>query len=264
MRSSAGGAFFLKQVSGGERKALAKKKQHGKPKLSYSDRKKIEEQRQRKQMQRLIWITAAIVAAVVALVWFAKPGGNTASTAKANIPTEQLPVIGKTDAPVKIVEFGDFKCPSCKYFSQNIFPSLKKDYIDTGEVALYFSNFPFIGEDSFTAAYAAQAVYHQNNDAFWTFYDLIYKNQQDEKKTWATRDYLADLADKAKLGLNIDQLKKDIDSKTYKSEVDKQYANGQANGVNSTPTLFVNGVKFEQFSDYNALKSLIEQQKKAK
>lgn len=244
---------------------MANKKQQGKPKLSYSERKKIEDQRQRKQMQRLIWITAAIVIAVVALIWFGKPGSDAGKSAgKANIATEQMPVIGKPDAPIKIIEYGDFKCPSCQFFSQKIFPSLKKDYIDTGEVALYFSHFPFIGPDSYTAAYAAQAVYHQNNDAFWTFYDQIYKNQQDEKKTWATRDFLVDLADKAKLGLNLDQLKKDIDNKTYKPEVDKQYGIGQANGVNSTPTLFVNGVKFEQFADYNALKTLIEQQKKAK
>ncbi|WP_231571258.1 DsbA family protein [Gordoniibacillus kamchatkensis] len=244
---------------------MGNKKQQGKPKLSYGERKKIEEQRQRKQMQRLIWITAAVVVAIAALVAFARPGSNAGgSAAKANISTEHMPVIGKADAPVKIIEYGDFKCPSCRYFSQNVYPSLKKDYIDTGEVALYFSNFPFIGPDSLTAAYAAQAVYHQNNDAFWTYYDLIYKYQQDEKKTWATPDVLVDIADKAKLGLNLDQLRKDIDNKTYKAEVDKQYSSGESNGVNSTPTLFVNGVKFEQFSDYNALKSLIEQQKKAK
>jgi protein-disulfide isomerase len=235
-------------------------KKSGKPKLSYSERKKAEEQKQRKQMQRLIWISAAVIIVIAALIWFAKPGAGT----KANIALDNMPVIGKTDAPVKIVEYGDFKCPSCQYFSQNIYPSLKKDYIDTGVVDLYFSNFPFIGPDSSTAAYAGQAVYHQNNDAFWTFYDLVYKNQKDEKTTWATSDYLVSLAKQANLGLNLDQLKKDIDNKTYKSEVDKQYASGQANQVDSTPTLFVNGVKFDQFSDYNALKQLIDQQQKAK
>ncbi|MFC0216652.1 DsbA family protein [Paenibacillus chartarius] len=237
-------------------------KKQGKPKLSYSERKKIEEQKQRKSMQRLIWITIAVVAVIVGLIWLA-PGQNGGGQA-ANISTEGLPVTGNSDAPVKIIEYGDFKCPSCQYFTQQIYPKLKADYIDKGEVALYFANFPFIGKDSFTAAYAAQAVYRQNSEAFWPFYKSIYDNQRDERTAWATSEYLVELASKANLGINLEQLKKDIDGETYKSEVQKQYNSGVSNGVNSTPTLFVNGVKFDKFSDYNALKQLIEQQKGAK
>lgn len=238
------------------------KKQGNPNKISYSERKRLEEQKQKKQMQRLIWITGIIIAAVVALVWIGSTRDQTAKP--ATIAVDNMAVLGDKNAPVKIVEYGDFKCPSCQFFSQQIMPQLKKEYIDTGKVAVYFSNFPFIGEDSFTAAYAGQAVYHQNNDAFWTFYDTVYKNQQDEKKVWATTDTLVKLAQDAKLNINFDQLKKDIDGKTYKSEVDKQYSTGNGLGVNSTPTLFVNGVKFTEFSNYNALKQSIEQAQKAK
>lgn len=236
---------------------------HGKPnKLSYSERKRIEEQKQRKQMQRLVWITGIIIAAVVALVWIGSTRDQ--SPKPVTIATDNMAVLGDKNAPVTIVEYGDFKCPSCQYFSQKIMPQLKKDYIDTGKVSVRFSNFPFIGEDSFTAAYAAQAVYHQNNDAFWTFYDTIYKNQQDEKKAWATPDYLVKLAQDAKLNINFDQLKKDIDGKTYKSDVDKQYSFGNDIGVHSTPTLYINGIPFTQFSDYEALKQAIDKAQKAK
>jgi protein-disulfide isomerase len=228
--------------------------------MSYSERKRVEEQKQKKQMQRLIWITGIIIAVVVALVWV----GSMRSEKPVSIALDNLPVLGNKSAQVQIVEYGDFKCPSCQYFSQQIMPQLKKEYVDTGKVAVYFSNYPFIGSDSFTAAYAGQAIYHQNNDAFWTFYDTVYKNQQDEKTIWATPDVLVKLAQDAKLPINFDQLKKDIDDKTYKSEVDKQYNTGYSHGVDSTPTLFINGVKFTDFSNYNALKQAIDQAQKAK
>ena len=56
--------------------------------------------------------------------------------------------LGKDDAPVKVVEFGDFKCPACRTWDVTVLPRLKEEYIDKGKVQLYFINFPFIGKDS--------------------------------------------------------------------------------------------------------------------
>ncbi len=56
--------------------------------------------------------------------------------------------LGKEDAPVKVVEFGDFKCPACRTWDATVFPRLKEDYINKGKVQFYFINFPFIGKDS--------------------------------------------------------------------------------------------------------------------
>jgi protein-disulfide isomerase len=239
------------------------KKKHNHPKMSYSERRKLEQEKQRKQMRIMIWVTAVFVILLVGLIWLTANGSEGKPNAAVhNFSYEKLPVAGKPDAPVKIVEFGDFKCPSCQYFSQNVFPQLKKDYLDTGKAALYFMNFPFIDPDSTTAALAAQAVYHQNNDAFWTYYDAIYKNQGKEHVTWATPEFLVELAQKQGLNLDFERLKKDINDKTYKKEVDEQYAAGEKAGVSSTPTLFINGKEFVNFSDYNALKKAIEDAQK--
>ncbi|WP_186819796.1 thioredoxin domain-containing protein, partial [Bacillus tropicus] len=50
------------------------------------------------------------------------------------------PVLGKDSAPVTVVEFGDYKCPSCKVFNSDIFPKIKKDFIDKGDVKFSFVN----------------------------------------------------------------------------------------------------------------------------
>ena len=89
--------------------------------------------------------------------------------------------LGKDDAPVKVVEFGDFKCPACRTWDVTVLPRLKEEYIDKGKVQLYFINFPFIGKDSDLGAAAGEAIYKQDKDSFWIFYDEIYQNQKIRK-----------------------------------------------------------------------------------
>ncbi|UUZ86073.1 DsbA family protein [Paenibacillus sp. P26] len=171
---------------------------------------------------------------------------------------DQLPVLGEKTAPVKIVELGDFKCPTCQWFSQTIEPQLKKDFIDKGTASLYFMNFTIIGEDSKTAALAGQAVFHQSNDEYWKYYDALYKNQGDEKVAWATPQFLTDVARKAGLKIDYDKLQNDIVSKTYQKELDEQNAFADRNRFNGTPTLLINGRIYTKALDYATLKAEIE------
>ncbi len=219
--------------------------------------RKAEQERREKRMKRVIWITAACIVVLVVLLLVIKP-----SSSKGDFDYSTMPVMGSQDAPVKIVEMGDYKCPSCQYFTQEISPQLKKDFIDTGKVALYFSNYLIISPDgdSNTAALAAQSVFHQNKDEFWKYYEAIYKNQGDESTEWATPDFLVDLAKTEKINVDYDKLRKDIDEKTYQDEIDSQQKKARELNVMSTPTLFLNGEKAsEQASmDYAELKPFIE------
>lgn len=226
-------------------------------KSAYKSQRKAEHERlekQRKLMRKLILATGIIVVlGIIAAIIFTPKSDPTA------FAYDKLPVLGQKDAPVKIVEFGDYKCPSCQYFSQQVKPQLEKEYIDTGKVSFYFMNFPFIGEDSTTAALAAQSVFHQNNDAFWKYYDLLYKNQQDERTVWATPDFLVKLAKDNKLPVDYDKLQSDISNATYKKEVDSDASTARAAKIQSTPTLFINGKEFKgEFSDYPSIKKAID------
>jgi len=220
--------------------------------------KKAQREQQEKRMKRVMWITGACIVVLVVLLLVIRP-----SSQKGEFDYSALPVLGNPDAPVKIVEMGDYKCPSCQYFTQEISPQLKKDFIDTGKAAMYFSNYLIISPeaDSNTAALAAQSVFHQNKDEFWKYYEAIYRNQGDEMTEWATPDFLVNLARTENIKVDYDQLRKDIDEKTYQKEIDSQNALARKLNVMSTPTVFVNGEKASDKAslDYTLLKPFIEE-----
>ncbi|NOU96366.1 thioredoxin domain-containing protein [Paenibacillus sp. LMG 31456] len=222
-------------------------------KASYKEQRKLEAQKQQRTTRRLIWITVIFIVAIIAAVIIFQP-----KAAPVEIAYDTMPSLGAANAPVKIVELGDYKCPSCQYFSQQLEPQIKKDYIDKGLASFHFMNFTIIGPDSNTAALAGQSVFHQNNDAYWKFYDALYKNQGDEKVQWATPQFLVDLAKKENLPIDYDKLMLDITSKKYQNEVDAHNAFARKNQVNSTPTLFINGKKFDNSMDYNSIKAAID------
>lgn len=215
---------------------------------------KLEKQERKR---RVIWFSTVgvlLIAIIVVLSLDLKPAVKAAS-----FDYENLPVLGQSDAPVKIVEFGDFQCPSCKVANETIKPQLVSDYIEQGKAAFYFVNLPFISEDSTTAALAVQSVYHQNKDAYWTYFDAIYSNQGEEKTGWATVDFLVGLAKEIDLPVDYDLLQKDIEQRTYLNEVNEQYAKGQSLGISGTPTFYINGVEFTgNLGNYSELKQAID------
>ncbi|GGH29184.1 DsbA family protein [Paenibacillus segetis] len=215
--------------------------------------------KQKQKMRRIIWFgTLGVVLILVIVGILLQPK----SASKEGIfDYANLPVLGNVDAPVKIVEFGDFKCPSCKAFNDTIKKQLQSDYIDQGKVAFYFMNLAFIGPDSYTAALAVQSVYHQDKELFWTYLDALYNNQGDENTVWATTDFLVNLAKQENLPIDYELLRKDIEDKTYKNEVDAHIAKADELRLGGTPTIFINGVEYvnQNYADYNAMKQAIDQ-----
>jgi protein-disulfide isomerase len=232
-----------------------------KPTISYKDQRRNErlEEEARKKKMRIGMLAAGAVLAIALIVF---------AVIQANKPAKGFPfdyasqpTIGQANAPVKIAEFGDFKCPICKTFATTVYPQLKKDFIDTGKVQMSFINFQII-DGSTPAALAAESVYHQNKAAFWPYYDAIYKNQQDEKIDWATSDYLSNLAKTEKLPIDYDLLKKDIDGKVYEKDVTADNVIASNTKITGTPSLFINGffLSFSETMDYAKLKAAIEKE----
>lgn len=213
-------------------------------------------QKKKQKTRRIFWFSTVGVVLISLIVVLALQTPNKADA----FDYDNLPRVGSSDAKVKIVEFSDLKCPSCKIFNESLKPQLNNDYIAKGDVALYYVHFPFLYEDSTTAALAAQAVYQQNPDAIWKYIDLIYQNQGEVTQVWATPDFLVKLAGEADPTLDLELLRKDIDNKTYASEVQAQYNLGDKLDIPGTPTLFINGKKVEgeQGEDYSQLKLLID------
>jgi protein-disulfide isomerase len=218
---------------------------------------------QEKRTQRLVGWTLVVLllvgAGIILLVsnLSGSQGGKKIDTSIFAYANQ--PAIGAQNAPIKIVEFADFKCPSCKQFDQTVFPQLKKDFIDKGDVQLFFMNYPIISPDtdSRTAAMAGEAVYHQNPAEFWKFYEAVYAAQGDENTNWATSDFLVQVARQAQLKVDYAKLKKEIDDQAYAQNVKEDEAIADKLGVNSTPTLFINGkmASDDITFDYDSLKN---------
>src|SRR3972149_6280122 len=95
-----------------------------------------------------------------------KAGGNTGDVAqqlaqqpapgtKVDVDPGHLPVLGDKNAPVTVIEFADFQCPFCKRWFDTVGPELKKEYIDTGKVKMYYRHYAFLGDESTWAAEAS-------------------------------------------------------------------------------------------------------------
>jgi protein-disulfide isomerase len=175
------------------------------------------------------------------------------------IGVDDDPVLGSPDAKVLIIEFGDYQCPSCRQFWKDIEPRLKKDYIDTGKVKLVFRDFPLmqIHPEALMAANAVNCAGEQGK--YWQFHDKVFREQYNRGDD-IIRMKAADLKKWAK-EIGVDQAKFDqcLDSEKFKSEVLKDKADGDAAGVQGTPTFFINGRAMGGAQQYPEYKKLIDE-----
>jgi protein-disulfide isomerase len=155
---------------------------------------------------------------------------------RAKIHLDGSPSKGPANAKVTIVEFADFECPHCRELHQ-VLATLEQRY---PQVRVVYKDYPLteIHEWAETAAIGARCAYMQSPAAFWKVHDAIFDNQDliSAENIW---DKLNDFAVKA--GLNVDAFKTCMASPEAKQAVDASREEGVALGVNSTPTVYVNG-----------------------
>ncbi|EFV75086.1 MULTISPECIES: DsbA family protein [Cytobacillus] len=213
-------------------------------------------------MKLIMIITLIVFAMIAALVVInnMKSEQNVSPSFEEGPSIEGQPVLGKSDAPVTVVEFGDFKCPACKAWGQNIFPKLVEDYVDTGKVKFSYINVLFHGDESKLGSVAAEAVYKQNPDSYWDFNKALFDAQPDEDhdSLWITMEKIKEVAS-AIPGIDTNQLEKDIQSQEIIDEVNNDSALVEEYKIQQTPSIMVNGTMLEDPFDYEKIKSLIDQ-----
>ncbi len=148
------------------------------------------------------------------------------------------PIMGSVDAPITIVEFGDYQCPKCEKWFKNEKPKIKSDYIDTNKVKLFFVDFPFLGNDSDLAANATYCANDQGK--FWEYHSELYSNQGGIGSGWANAENLKQFA--IDLNLNIDEFNECLDSNQHADRVSYNKNIGASNGVEGTPVFFIVGL----------------------
>lgn len=171
----------------------------------------------------------------------------------ASIPTNGM-TMGAPDAPVQIVEWGDYQCPACGILARTIGPRLVSEYVEPGLATFEFRNFAFLGDESHRAA--AAAVCADQQGAFWPFHDTLYANQHSENQGAFSDDRLKAMADK--LGLDMAAFSACLDDGATAEGVAASTAAGREQGVNATPWLTVNGARVENWQDWAALTAAID------
>ncbi len=170
-------------------------------------------------------------------------------------------VLGDPNAPVTLIEYGDYQCPFCGRMFTQVEPQLRADYINTGKVKMVYRNFQFLGQESVAAGEAAECAADQNK--FWDYRDALYVAKVKDASTGGSendgffrRAELLKLAQQ--VGLDIPGFTTCIDSNKYANQVEKDKNDALAIGVNSTPTSYVNGQQILGAQPYSAFKTVID------
>ncbi|MBL7001826.1 MAG: DsbA family protein [Nitrosopumilus sp.] len=145
------------------------------------------------------------------------------------------PIIGNSDAPITILEWGDYQCTFCYKFHQNSLDIIKEDFIKTGKVKLVFKDFTLNGPDSVLAAEAAYCADDQGK--YWQYHDELYKNWGGERTGWITRESLDRFA--VTVELDLEQFNRCIDEHKYQNKVIALYEFGKEVGIDATPSFLV-------------------------
>ena len=207
-------------------------------------------------------VLAVIAVGGVAAIGYALMGsGGTAATelveldvASARALYEQAtPVrLGSADAPVKIIEFGDFQCPACGTFSLNVRPAIVEQYVNAGKAQFIFYDFPLVSihDHAVLSARAARCAGDQpapasgqasdeGDGAYWAYHDYLFEKQND----WAYQQgSVADdfVAYARELGLDADAFESCLNSDRYADVVTANRRLGDQLRITGTPTVLVN------------------------
>ena len=161
---------------------------------------------------------------------------------------------GNVDAKVKLIVFESLTCSHCADFHKNVYPSLKTDFIDNGLISIEFRNFPLD-----MAAFNAAKIAHCKNDGKSEILHHLYNNQS----SWVRGSTIEDLNKNLKRVVQESGFKLDFDKCIADSKIEDFILEDRINGaknykIEATPTLIINGEKFENTSNYKKLKKYIE------
>jgi len=166
-------------------------------------------------------------------------------------------VIGKPDAPVKILEFADFECPACGRFATITEPDVRKRIIETGQASLTYYDFPLPQHrNSQPASNAAACADDQGK--FWPMHDPLFA-AQDEWNTQATDNPKPMFMKYASaIGLDAAKFESCYDARTHQKRIEGNFAEGERRKVNSTPTFVIADKAYANALSYDELKAIVD------
>jgi len=161
---------------------------------------------------------------------------------------------GNVDSKIKLIVFESLTCSHCADFHKNIYPNLKEDFIDKGHASIEFRNFPLD-----IAALNASKIALCKNDGNSEILHYLFKNQKKWAKGKTIEEFnnnIKSVIEKSNFNLNYEKC---IDNKKIEDHILEDRIEGVKKfKIEATPTLIINGKKFENPSNYKKLKKYLE------
>ena len=188
-------------------------------------------------MKICLLIIPVIIGIIVgfSLTFFSESQIDSKILTASNLIDNGSPILGNSDAPITVLEWGDYQCTYCYKFHQNTLDTINDEFIKTGKVKLVFKDFPLNGPDSLLAAEASYCAEDQGK--YWEFHDEVYKNWAGERTGWITRESLDRFA--MTVNLDLEKFNTCLDEKKYQDKVNSIHNFGKELGIDATPSFLV-------------------------
>lgn len=198
-------------------------------------------------------------------------GGNTGKPVNIkDVKTDGEPYIGKANAPVTIAYWSDYQCPFCKAVEvggvpqiplQPAIPELIRDYVDTGKVKIVFKDFPFLSEDSTTAALYGRSIWILYPEKYWEWREAMYHAQDEEHGGFGNEATIVTLT-RGISGVDADRVKADVaaNKAKYQAMLDANRAEGTSFGINGTPGFITGTTLIPGAAEISSFKAAIDPQ----
>lgn len=206
-------------------------------------------------MKAFKWIL--IIAIILLVVWwvFLRETGSDMNVDGATVMiTDEDWAEGPADAPVQLIEYGDFQCPFCSQYHL-ILKQLQTEFPD--QIRLAYRQFPLtqIHQNALISARAAEAAGRQGK--FWEMHDLLFEHQEE----WANSLGVVEMfeAFATQIGLDLEQYRTDLDDDAIVDKIRDSVREGIRLGVSSTPSFYLNGELIQNPPTYEGFAALISE-----
>jgi protein-disulfide isomerase len=215
-----------------------------------------------------LWLLGGIAVVGIAAIGYvaSKPKAgptdvqNVADTTNAGLAQGYF--MGNVNAPVKILEYADFECPSCAGFATITEPDVRTRIIEPGLASLTYYDFPLTQHRNTLAASNAAACADEQGK-FWPMHDRLYQ-AQDEWNGQATDSPKAFFRRYAsEVGLDVASWESCYDARKYQKRISANLADGLRRGVGSTPTFIIGNKMYRGMGSYDEMKRIVDSLVKA-
>lgn len=212
---------------------------------------------------KLMIIAVIGILLFVGFVVTQRSGTSSDSAAYKQVDIQSPMVKGSADAAISIIQYSDFICPSCSYFSTQVMPTIDKEFVETGKAKFEFRPMAFIADGSTQAGMGAYCAIDQ--DEFWNYHDSVYAQTFDKvfnQNLDPKRDIIFTQTDvehiAADAGLDSTKFDDCLSSATHQADIIESTQTANSHGVNSTPYIIVNGERYTGDVTLDAFKAFLQ------